>query len=716
MKMKVRQKKSNNMRLYYVIPILFVIVCHLTSSLLALPITSQPLASNPEHLTWDAWQMPANSGPHPDHKAKKITPKSIFITPNFQSSSSISCPPDHKLDSHKRCIPIVKIDEHEAIKQKIEALLGQTTSQTNAPTNEEDGGDLYDYDYEEEEGDGPFQLNLPLTFEAVYPEEALPLKAGDETLLPFPAPHRPPHDDDSQSDAGTISFISVEKITNSTEESESAQASTGNATTTVEPTTTATDNTSDDANNDDDRQSSTTPGNHDSGSSTVSGDRSSTTDNPLSVGSDSTEAQGSTTDDDGVSSVDGLSESSTAITTLATDIDTSSEFSTEIPLLNATNDDNSSINATYEAMNQVKVNTSDIFDPFSEVVTGEMEWINYGNETDDISDDSFLENESFIVTDAKDTTTQKPDTTLDANEESSGGADIDYPLPSSQPDDETSKEMTESTPVFIVTPQSSAKPEEEKKSTTLAGIEDVEKILLGPANERFAETKDREHVIKHENNEAYLENLDSTNRFVYHHLTSSTTPKPSVVAVDHDNDHILNQIKEINRIVTENRLRHPNYPTKPKESSRIRFPTDYSSDVSFPAQNAQSFAVASGTRFAPPSYNHYENQYSVMHFGPTTTPPPPPTTSAASPTTKPPFWWLPPGWQVDQTGQKPTLLRFWERMPLVRDPSMMQRSSSRSQRRENSRSPSENLYQEISAQDIYKVLQNSNRDWKHTNS
>jgi hypothetical protein len=31
------------------------------------------------------------------------------------------------------------------------------------------------------------------------------------------------------------------------------------------------------------------------------------------------------------------------------------------------------------------------------------------------------------------------------------------------------------------------------------------------------------------------------------------------------------------------------------------------------------------------------------------------------------FWWLPPGWRLDQTRRQPMLIRFWARMPLLRD-------------------------------------------------
>uniref|UniRef100_A0A336LYL2 CSON006113 protein n=1 Tax=Culicoides sonorensis TaxID=179676 RepID=A0A336LYL2_CULSO len=718
------------MQLYNLISTLFICLCHL-QNILSLPITSQPLASNPEHLTWDAWQMPENSGRHPDQKAKKITPKSIFITPNFQTSSSHICPPNHKLDGNNRCIEIVKINEDESLANRIQALLGQTTSQANnqlTTDGEDGGGDLYDYDYEEDGSDGPYQLNLPLTFEAVYPEEALPLKAGEETLLPFPAPNRPNHDDDSQSDAGTISYISVEKISNSTEEMDNDEETQNKTTTTIDEF-----NSSDsDRDNNSPSSSTTEDGRNRYESSTVSGITTESTDSDYPLpSSSSTENQTSTTFDDGLSSSNDLPES-----TLSTIID---DTTTESTLQSSTtfNPNNSSTSAesndysitltanetsVLEELNQaMKINVSDIFgDPFSEVVTGEMEWINYGNDTDElVDDDSFLENESFIVTNPQKeltVTTQQTDTTLEVNEsgqtmESSGSADTDYPLPSSSSAEYSfnSKESTVTeTPLFIVTPETTTKVPEVKeqwhptliqaptrvhhkiagiKTTTSrpSTIEDVEKILLGPSNEQSTEMKDREHANKHEKNEAYLENLDSNNRFVYHHLTSttttsSTTKRPSYVT--NSNDRILNQIKEINRIVTENRLRHPNYPTNTDsdQSTRIRFPTDYNSqsnDFTFP--QTPEFTAHTGSRFAP-SYNTNKfNTYS-MHFTQSSTTVPPQVTSTATPTTKPPFWWLPPGWQVDQSGQKPTLLRFWERMPLVRDPSMMQRSSSRSNR------------------------------------
>ena len=35
---------------------------------------------------------------------------------------------------------------------------------------------------------------------------------------------------------------------------------------------------------------------------------------------------------------------------------------------------------------------------------------------------------------------------------------------------------------------------------------------------------------------------------------------------------------------------------------------------------------------------------------------------------RPTYWWLPPGWRLDPSRHQPMLVRFWARMPLVRDP------------------------------------------------
>ena len=78
---------------------------------------------------------------------------------------------------------------------------------------------------------------------------------------------------------------------------------------------------------------------------------------------------------------------------------------------------------------------------------------------------------------------------------------------------------------------------------------------------------------------------------------------------------------------------------------------------------------------------------------------------------KKPFWWFPSGWEVDtKQKERPVLLRFWTKMPLIPD-SVASRRRSQSHvarnNRENSKSPSDSLYREVAFQDISKAFQGS---------
>ena len=68
------------------------------------------------------------------------------------------------------------------------------------------------------------------------------------------------------------------------------------------------------------------------------------------------------------------------------------------------------------------------------------------------------------------------------------------------------------------------------------------------------------------------------------------------------------------------------------------------------------------------------------------------TTNLTQITTKAPFWWLPKSWSIDQTKEKPVLVRFWSQQPLKNDERV--RSNSTHQRT-NSRMPT-NLFREMS--------------------
>lgn len=133
------------------------------SLITTLPITSKPLENTPEHLTWEAWLMVDSKNPSETEKSRKITPKSIFITPNFINNSQI-CPRGYTMDYRGQCIQVVSINADELLASRLESLL---------PTLDNDDDIMYDYDnYDEDPQTGPLQVNIPLNvnFDANSPD------------------------------------------------------------------------------------------------------------------------------------------------------------------------------------------------------------------------------------------------------------------------------------------------------------------------------------------------------------------------------------------------------------------------------------------------------------------------------------------------------------------------------------------------------------------
>lgn len=98
-----------------IITILALISTHIES----LPVTSKALENNSDQLIWQsAWytqylNSEIKNSPYTGD-AKKITAKSIFITPNFQQNIS-HCPPGYKIDDNGKCIKVVSINQGEKI-------------------------------------------------------------------------------------------------------------------------------------------------------------------------------------------------------------------------------------------------------------------------------------------------------------------------------------------------------------------------------------------------------------------------------------------------------------------------------------------------------------------------------------------------------------------------------------------------------------------------
>lgn len=91
-----------------IITIITLLLTHSES----LPVTSKALDNNSDQLIWQtAWYLTEGRKDSPyTGDAKKITAKSIFITPNFSQNTS-HCPPGYKIDDNGKCIKTVSINQ-----------------------------------------------------------------------------------------------------------------------------------------------------------------------------------------------------------------------------------------------------------------------------------------------------------------------------------------------------------------------------------------------------------------------------------------------------------------------------------------------------------------------------------------------------------------------------------------------------------------------------
>lgn len=90
-----------------IIAAILIIISTQTSSY---PLTSKALDNQSDHLIWQtAWLNDKSDNPF-SGESKKITAKSIFITPNFSQHPS-HCPPGFKIDVDGKCIKVVSINQ-----------------------------------------------------------------------------------------------------------------------------------------------------------------------------------------------------------------------------------------------------------------------------------------------------------------------------------------------------------------------------------------------------------------------------------------------------------------------------------------------------------------------------------------------------------------------------------------------------------------------------
>lgn len=672
-----------------------------------LPITSKPLDNNPDHLTWEAaWLSGDSRGVGTGGKAKKITPKSIFIAPQLNGFNGSLCPPDMKVDYNGKCIQVVNINPADIVLTKLQSLLGDGGGVSNVGGSED-----YDYEYDTS---GPFQVNLPLSIDLPAEEPPKRTDAYYDSLVDVPAvtpttttttagqdqlkqttflakTSKRPMDQTVAESQTDISFLAFESLPNGTLQTQ-LEVDGNNGTivqqivlssTAAAPATTVTT-----------MDATTVDGSTTSGTSTVAAGN---TDSVTSSVSTTTEEVSTST------TTESVTEKLTSESLFATTTQTSEQ---ELDGLKA--------ELAAEAL-LLDTNQSSTTELPSTDMSG------FETEPDTVSTVSTTVEDRLgsTMSDPTESTTPLETTTMKVLIHTIPSIPTTRRLPSHKPVQIVTPVRTKwysppgaTPPPFIVASYT------QQERTTRATPETTSEAPLLVMNDTEADKKNRDVIHRQEIKDKLRETMDTNNRFVYHHLAAATASSASLPASTTEHNYV-DQLKKINEIVAENKQRHQN--------SRIRFPSHHEDQV--PAASSSNVV-----RFPGSVFNRVVTSNRLPDIFPKKSP--------DSTTQRPPFWWLPSGWEVDQTGQKPMLLRFWSRMPLVRDqslttsgggaassstnpdsgstrwrpsvPQVVPGSTSPASAvapRGNSKSPSESFYKEVSSQDVYKVL--NMRQLKH---
>uniref|UniRef100_A0A182XC44 Folded gastrulation N-terminal domain-containing protein n=1 Tax=Anopheles quadriannulatus TaxID=34691 RepID=A0A182XC44_ANOQN len=775
----------------------------------ALPITSKPLDNNPDHLTWEAaWLSEDSRAPMPlSGKSKKITPKSIFITPFLNSYNTSACPPDYKVDYNGKCIQVVSINTADILVTKLQSLFsqhGDGGGSNGGGTGEDD----YDYDYD---STGPFHVNLPLSIDLPPEPPQAPAAMPATPQLTYKDVPGPSFYDSAMVDVATveqdkakITTVSLAEPVKPSSEKPFPATSTASA---AEQQPVVDQSGADSTDHSDIAfvAFETLPNGTLVGQVELEGSNSTvvqsifvsstTADVPLADADSATESTvaqhaggaGTTTDRaTDAAATDGDAAVSTVLTTQ------------DAPTTTVQQGESSSTSTTEQDEDESTLTTD---------VTSTTE-----------QDESEMENmklelaEELLLMDNNRSSLAPPDSsTTDFAEMDLDTVPTSETLPSDEPTSTHQEPITVSTTVppavrpllpiptkpsvQIITPikgswdlgmkggsahlfaashhhliqqdrTTRATPETTTQAITAERSTEQQPTVLSVRQDTKEDRKNSAEVDRHEALHALREANEASNRFVYHHLPSmpslpsstakseptstelpsSTTQSSSLLQVrplastppaGNNNNNYLEQLRKINEIVAEKR-RHQQQQEQQlgvgSSSTRIRFPSRDEETLAGAASNnyqqqqqqqQQQQIGSGGVRFPGSASNRLPDIF--------------PKKSPDSTTQRPAFWWLPSGWEVDQTGNKPMLLRFWSRMPLVRDSSQQQplttgsasdpaaesnsnrwRSATGFQQQQqqqtpgtshpvatargNSKSPSESFYKEVSAQEVYKVM------------
>lgn len=693
----------------------------------ALPITSKPLENNLDHFIREAGWYSHDSrhdfnrnGPY-SGPAKKITPKSIFITPNFNNLTSQICPPGFKIDEKGQCIHVININQEDLLVTRLQSILSQTTD------NAENGikVDYYDYDEDNSESNEfPYQVNLPLVIdtdiENTDDEKILESFFEKPATEKFHQKQQPTFDSDQSE---SIEFVSFNRKNNFTTNESSGTVIDAN----IQPHryTAAADSNNYDLSN------STTY-------STVVGENIANTER-LDIVSDKN-----------VPLIDRNVKNDTTLSINNTEVEYLFDYINKN--LNSTTTKVQNITLTdgeYDIMNIS--NKASAFNGTSKENMNEF----YSEDIDNIeltSDAPTTESVDLIIDDTEENITIG---VLDDELDESGNFTSDESVTNVSSD-----YISNSDDIEITTEDMSGDGSGDSTLTSAPvefvsenPIDIIENLDLKIQNETEKNKKDRDTIIKQEQKFDSLESIDSFNRFVYHHLPAqinlnqvSTTENPPPLSVIHQLQ--SNQVEMVQKIVeetkkkqedVENKIRFPNVD---EEMENHPLHVTKSDMIKFPGESTNRFPT-----FKSITRNSNNNNFKTEKLL---------SASQNLPTATPPIWFVPNGFEVDKSGPKPNLLKFWSRMPLIRDPAMhtsrqntrhkisspiylhsqhypsVQQHSenphfptqnlrhrynhgttSEQNYRENSKSPGESFYKEVSAQDNYKVIGQRNLQYSN---
>lgn len=731
------------MSIFNLTVLVFLLMTVLNGTAIALPITSKPLDNNPDHLVWEV-QIGSDTRYSDEYgKARKITPKSIFIAPTLDINQQFNnCPIGYRVDHRGECVQTIQINASALLSNRINAIF-TFNNQNNPSTSDID----YDYDNEEvvEEVKGPDKFIFPLFLDTNEPkspqahQQLFGQVSSTTPTLVVPTTSTTPRPTESTTQTPKIytlwtsppsAYLTSTKIVvnDPVQQVNDLVLPLGSST----PRPTSTTPTMGSLN----RLGTTTKGKNEQ--------LSTATMNPAVSSSTIDNSHG--LEDNDHRSPDNIDEQ------LATDPTEEDTITTLAP-------------TTIDEEEQQQENVTSIFDSTTSSVDGNQEMLIIIDDsaadqmialeerqtetsavppTEDQHAAAFgteLENEQFVTV----TTIEADDTTssiLDLESDTTRNPEevVTVTQVTSTPETTTSTPIAETTrfwdnifrspsekkfiyvqratttekPVQIITPIPNPFPFNVSKSTykrpafqfkvpSIQPFVPPPKELLQPPSESDEDKLKRDRLNESEQKDAAFENIDVNNRFVYHHLNimtttekievttimppeieTTTTPTPEVVP---------RKFEYSSTKVFEN-----NKPPSLFAASKVRFPQEsVQFDANSPARSKIRFPGPASNRQGVPSSNKLvpdSRQTQVVGSG--------------KDKDKKPFWWFPPGWEVDtKQKSKPMLLRFWSKMPLIKDSTLTSyRSPSYSRNhRENSKSPSENFYKEVSAQDIYKVLQ-----------